>query len=371
MTQPSFFIEGIPVYKDILSTSLKNYPGYAMQADVIVIHETENHDKGANAEMHSRYLKNGAGGREASWHFTVDDKQIYWHIPLDKTGWHAGDGRNGRGNSRGIGIEHCENSDGDFKQTVLNGMALVRWIRKEVGKDLPVEPHKKFSSFSKNCPSNILPYWGQYVNAIGTKQTDLPIPQVPDAHPSSGGTYSGNSIVDYLNSIKADSSLTNRKRLADANGIRDYTGTASQNIELLDKLRVGGPSRKDDTPTKTILQMAIEVEQAKHGTGHDKRKASLGVSDAVYAQVRALVNQRAGVTVASKPQTPQGAHKGQTVTAKALYATAYSDKNVRKTPIKGYVDEVNPASGNWRNKIRLRNKKGGYYLGFTRQQDLV
>lgn len=371
MTQPSFYIEGIPVYKDFLSTRLKNYPGYAMQPDVIVIHETENHDAGADAKMHNRYLHNGAGGREASWHFTVDDKQIYWHIPLDKSGWHAGDGKNGRGNRRGIGIEHCENKGNDFKKTVLNGMALVRWIRKELGKDLPVEPHKKFSSFSKNCPSNILPYWGQYVKAIGAKQTDLPVPKAPEVHTDEIGTYHGNSIVDYLASVKVDSSMANRKKLAELNGIRNYTGTASQNIELLDKLRAGGASRKDDKPTKTILDMALEVEQLKHGIGHDKRQQSLGVSDAVYAQVRALVNQRAGVKVASKPKAPQGARVGDTVTTKSLYTTAYSTTNVRKTPIKGYVDDVNPASGNWRNKIRLRNKKGGYYIGFTRQQDLV
>ncbi|MDN6291285.1 MAG: hypothetical protein L0J63_13540 [Tetragenococcus koreensis] len=59
---------------------------------------------------------------------------------------------------------------------------------------------------------------------------------------------------------------------------------------------------------------------------------------------------------------------GDTVIAKALYANSGSTKNVRSSSIKGYVDTIN---NNWRNPIRLRNKKGGHYIGFTRKQDLV
>ena len=46
-----------------------------------------------------------------------------------------------------------------------------------------------------------------------------------------------NIIVDYLNSIGVDSSLNNIKKLAAKHGIINYTGTASQNIELLKRLR--------------------------------------------------------------------------------------------------------------------------------------
>src|SRR5690606_35438166 len=52
-------------------------------------------------------------------------------------------------------------------------------------------------------------------------------------------TYKGNSIVDYLNSQGLDSSLSARKSLADQYGIRTYTGTATQNTQLLNKLRAG------------------------------------------------------------------------------------------------------------------------------------
>jgi len=51
-------------------------------------------------------------------------------------------------------------------------------------------------------------------------------------------TYKGNSIVDYLKSIGQDSSFANRKKLAAKHGIKNYKGTAAQNIALLKKLRI-------------------------------------------------------------------------------------------------------------------------------------
>ncbi|WP_320969227.1 DUF3597 family protein [Enterocloster bolteae] len=41
------------------------------------------------------------------------------------------------------------------------------------------------------------------------------------------------SIVDYLKSKGQDSSYNNRKNLANQYGITGYTGTASQNTNLL------------------------------------------------------------------------------------------------------------------------------------------
>ena len=47
------------------------------------------------------------------------------------------------------------------------------------------------------------------------------------------------SIVDALGSISVNSSLANRKKIATANGISNYSGTAEQNQKLLDKLYKG------------------------------------------------------------------------------------------------------------------------------------
>lgn len=55
----------------------------------------------------------------------------------------------------------------------------------------------------------------------------------------SNKTYKGQSIVAALKQIKVDSSFAYRKKLAAANGIKNYEGTASQNTKLLNLLKKG------------------------------------------------------------------------------------------------------------------------------------
>src|SRR5690606_13978770 len=55
--------------------------------------------------------------------------------------------------------------------------------------------------------------------------------------PAPKGDMKTGSVVDYLKSIGVDSSFANRKKLAAQHGIKNYTGTASQNTQLLKKLR--------------------------------------------------------------------------------------------------------------------------------------
>src|SRR5690625_4588352 len=110
--------------------------------------------------MHARYQHNGSGGRQASWHYTVDDTEIYQTLEDDQQGWHAGDGR-GKGNTQSIGIEICENSDGNFNKAVEN----AQWsIKKLMDKhDIPLDnvvPHKHWSG--KNCPRKLLNTWNQF-----------------------------------------------------------------------------------------------------------------------------------------------------------------------------------------------------------------
>ncbi len=89
-------IYGVPLKEMIVPTGNENIrPGYAMKPKYITIHETDNYSVGANARNHAQYLYSQATGttdRSASWHFTVDDKEIYQHLPLNENAWHAGDG---------------------------------------------------------------------------------------------------------------------------------------------------------------------------------------------------------------------------------------------------------------------------------------
>ena len=51
--------------------------------------------------------------------------------------------------------------------------------------------------------------------------------------------YNGSSIVEGLKSVNIDSSYANRKKIANNNEIANYTGTASQNTQLLNLLKQG------------------------------------------------------------------------------------------------------------------------------------
>ena len=127
----------------------------------------------------------------------------------------------------------------------------------------------------------------------GTVKPSTPTPSKPNK-PATPSKPSSGSIVDYLNSQGKDSSFSARKKLANQYGIKNYKGTAKQNIDLLNKLKSGNPA-KQPRPKKSINQMAQEVIAGKHGAGHANRRNSLGLSQSEYNKVRAEVNRLAGV----------------------------------------------------------------------------
>ena len=53
--------------------------------------------------------------------------------------------------------------------------------------------------------------------------------------------YTGKSVslVDALKAVKVSNTLANRKKIAKANGIKNYTGTAKENTKLLELLKKG------------------------------------------------------------------------------------------------------------------------------------
>ena len=57
--------------------------------------------------------------------------------------------------------------------------------------------------------------------------------------------YSGTSLVEALKSIGVDSGFDNREKIAAANGITNYTGTATQNDSLFNLLMSGQLRRPD------------------------------------------------------------------------------------------------------------------------------
>lgn len=93
---------------------------------------------------------------------------------------------------------------------------------------------------------------GQKINLVVAKPKAQP--KKPKQKTS---TYTGTSIVDYLRSIGMDPSFNNRKQLAVKYGIKNYRGTAEQNLASLNAICNGAkpkaapkrkPSRRKPPP---------------------------------------------------------------------------------------------------------------------------
>jgi N-acetylmuramoyl-L-alanine amidase len=144
--------------EDYIDIGKRNRPGTPNTIEYITIHNTDNVKKGANAAAHAKFVKNTGFDKNSagekiyvSWHYTVDDKMIVKHLPLNEMGYHA---RN-NGNLRSIGIEVCMNEgiaqDAAFLRTARLVATLLYDLKKP--KDIVV-PHHFWTG--KNCPRLLL-----------------------------------------------------------------------------------------------------------------------------------------------------------------------------------------------------------------------
>ena len=105
----------------------------------------------APASNQHRYMKNinKSGERQASWHFTVDDKEIYQAQSTNYECWHAGDST---GNKNSIGIEICQSNNKDTQEKIYrNAIELVKILMKYHNISISnVVQHNKWSR--KDCP---------------------------------------------------------------------------------------------------------------------------------------------------------------------------------------------------------------------------
>lgn len=141
---------------ELIPAGRKNRPGRKLSGPrYITIHDTGNPAAYADAEAHAAYLlTDTAANRPASWHNTVDDREIYQHLLWDEEAYHAGDGALGPGNISSLSIEICENADGDRAKAEANAAWLVAEMIRVVPTLLPfpecLVQHNKWTG--KNCP---------------------------------------------------------------------------------------------------------------------------------------------------------------------------------------------------------------------------
>lgn len=274
----------------------RNHGGSGNTMEYITVHQTANTSRGANAQAHANLIDNGFA---ATWHYTVDDTQAIQSFYESTICYHAGDGARGPGNNRSIGIELCVNSDGNYNQTVNNAVELIQDIMKR--RNIPlsrVVTHGHWTG--KHCPREILNgkngiNWNEFKRRLGSKAS-TPAPK-KSAPKKSSGSKSISQMADEVIAGQHGSGHANRQQSLGVNNATYQKVRAEVNRRAGVTSAPKKSAPKKSAPkkqSKSISQMADEVEAGKHGTGHANRRRSLGVNQATYDKVRAEVNRRAG-----------------------------------------------------------------------------
>ncbi len=142
--------------------------GEQMTPTYIVIHNTAN---SAPAINEAKYLNSSANTSSTSFHFAVDDKDVYQTVNTDYNSWHAG---NRNMNKKSIGIEIAKSTinDSDIKDKAIeNGAKLTAMLMKYY--NIPIDNViTHYEVTGKDCPHDILHRYG-FENFIDLVQTYL------------------------------------------------------------------------------------------------------------------------------------------------------------------------------------------------------
>ena len=150
-------------YREIrLGYHLTNNPNKLMPGKIeyVTMHQTDNTDVGVDAYQHHKYLANNSQGREASWHWTVDEQEAVQSFRDNRVMYHSA---TPEGNNKSMSIEMCIDADvagktymgeTNYRKTLDNGAKLAAIKLVEYGLTVAdIRQHHDWSG--KNCPSGI------------------------------------------------------------------------------------------------------------------------------------------------------------------------------------------------------------------------
>ncbi len=143
---------------------------HPMTPEFIVVHNTANDASAANEVAYM--IRND---NKVSFHYAVDDKEIVQGIPENRNAWHAGDGANGQGNRKGIGIEICYSKSGGTRFIEAEKLAAKFIAFKLNEKGWGTDKVKKHQDFSgKYCPHRTLDMgWQRFLDMVQSELNAL------------------------------------------------------------------------------------------------------------------------------------------------------------------------------------------------------
>ncbi|MDD6268110.1 MAG: N-acetylmuramoyl-L-alanine amidase, partial [Clostridium sp.] len=200
---------------------------YTLSPIGITVHNTAN---SASAANEITYM--AGNDKKISYHFAVDEKEIIQALPLDRNGWHAGDGATGSGNRRTIAIEICRSTSEDlslFLQAEKNAAWLCASLCLQYGwstKD--IYTHKHWSG--KNCPHKTLELgWDRFLAMVEQYMTEMS----RKTEPEKKGDFA-NMTADQKKSYVKGLYVTYTGRQADPSGLEYWIGQIGDQTALID-----------------------------------------------------------------------------------------------------------------------------------------
>lgn len=197
---------------------------YSLSPIGITVHNTDNLASAANEIA---YMERN--DKEISYHFAVDEKEIIQALPLDRNGWHAGDGATGSGNRRTIAIEICRSTSEDlslFLQAEKNAAWLCASLCMQNGwttKD--IYTHKHWSG--KNCPHKTLELgWDRFLAMVEQNMTEM-------RKPEKKGDFEGMTAEQKKAYVKG-LYVTYTGRQADPSGLEYWMDKIGDQTALID-----------------------------------------------------------------------------------------------------------------------------------------
>ena len=189
-----------------LNTSLiSNNNSYANQVPkYIVIHNTDNFAKGANAKAHAKAQHDGNFSGYSA-HVYVDDTEAYQATPFNRGAWHVGVNYGGGlfgicNNHNSIGIEMCVQAGYNYDKAFRNTVEICKMLMQKFGIDADhVVSH--YDVCAKNCPSSICREPSHIIDIFPTC-LDIASAHYPDTFHNQKVKLAGTSLLPAIRKQK-------------------------------------------------------------------------------------------------------------------------------------------------------------------------
>lgn len=192
---------------------------------------------GYNDETYTKAVNSGAYSRQKFAHDAVGYGLAQW------TYWTRKQALYDYCKAKHKNIDDAETQIDFLITEIRNNSYLLKMLRYEIGIDHLTEQFMRLYERPANQSKAAIEGRVKLAKQI-EKEVNFQIPMVdPDSKDNTEyyekSDYDGKSIIDALKSIGEDSSKANRAKIALANGIKNYTGKASENTKLLKLFKEG------------------------------------------------------------------------------------------------------------------------------------